>query len=352
MRLKHPALDLYHSVAGSFRELLSQALLGKTVGVALGPIYRVDPAEELVRPFLRADAEAGWRSWCLDCSGIPHHIWTQVRMLRQGAVESWLEKGVPEHKNVGTLNDWARAGLVLEICRRRGINVIGLGRVHVDWKLNATVTGRFGARTVEGKGPSWQQGFNPLTISMSRRHLIVPSDKGRIICVMDFRAMDLCSMISSVPGLDKRYEGSTDHHKTTAQLLFGDPVPPELRELCKREIFVHAYGGESVLRSDFEEKLPELDWARRQERFPQMVQEVSAQAFRGALSEALPNLLGDGIVPMFTVHDELVLDVGEDQVAGCLDLCATLERGARRAVGVPYFVEPKFGSNYAEAKKS
>lgn len=326
---------------------------GGRIGVALGPIYETDPAADLLLPFYRIDAETGWIGSERD--GLPVQTLREVRRRRQAAIDSWVTAGELHQSDIHGMDDWARAGLVLEVARRRGINVRGLGKIRIDWKMKGTVTGRFGARSHPGNS-MWPNGFNPLTIPEDKRELVVPSTGGRIICVMDFRAMDLCSMISLVPGIGKYYEGSFDHHATTAKVLFGDDVQhvPEARDICKIEVFTHAYGGESSLRNLFEQRMPELSPVREipDGQFARTVQRVSAEAFRGALSEALPHLLGDDIIPMFTVHDELVLDVGEDQVEACVDLSNVLERGARRAIGTDYFVGPKFGLTYAEAKKN
>lgn len=354
MQLDCPGLSLFHDVRGSFSELLRRALHGGRIGVALGPIYEEDPAKDLLLPFYRIDAETGWTKGA-EHDGLPPQTLSEARRRRQEIVDTWCPTGELHDSDIEHMDDWARAGLILEVSRRRGINVRKLGKVHVDWRLKGTVTGRFGAKSHPGN-PTWPNGFNPLTIPEDKRELVVPSTGGRMVCVIDFRAMDLCSMISLVPGLGRHYKDSTDHHGTTARILFGDDVQqvPEARDVCKIEIFTHAYGGESHLRSLFEERMPELTAVRKipEGEFARSVQGISATAFRGALSEALPDLLGEDIIPMFTVHDELVLDVGEDQVAGCLDLCGTLERGAKRAIGVDYFAEPKFGLNYAEAKRS
>lgn len=356
MQLGCPDLFLCHDVRESFADLLKAALAGRRIGIALGPIYEKDPAEELLFPFIRADVETGWSSTPRYPDGLPQHVIDEVRRLRQDAVSSWERAIVPygpTNDDLDCLNDWARAGLVLEVARRRGINVKGLGTVHVTWRMKGTVTGRFGASSCPGNA-MWPNGFNPLTIPEDKRHLILPSSAGRIICVMDFRAIDLCSMVSIVPGLRERYDDATDMHMRTAELLFGpdESALPELRDLCKSSIFIHAYGGTSSLKDLYEEKIPELTSVRKvpDGQFARTVQRISAEAFRGALSNALPSLLGDDVIPMFVVHDELVLDVGEDQVGACVDIANLLEEGARRAIGSEYFVGPKFGLTYAEAK--
>lgn len=358
MHLAFEGLSLFHDVQESFSELLRRALHGGMIGVALGPIYEKDPAEELMFPFVRADVETGWSDRPRHPDGVPRHILEQARGMRDAAVREWERAIVPYgpmEEDLRVLNEWARAGLVHEVCRRRGINVKGLGRVHITWKLRGTITGRFGAHAHPGNS-LWPNGFHPHTIPEEKRYNVVPSAAGRMICALDFRAIDLCSMLAVLPALKPRYDDAHDLHDRTAEILFGEVPMGEardsIRSLCKTSIFIHAYGGDSALKDLFEEKLPELNAARSWPHgdFARIVQRTSAEAFRAGLSEALPMLLGDDIVPMFTVHDELVLDVRDDQVENCLDVAVALERGATRSIGVDYFVSPKFGLNYGSAK--
>lgn len=356
MQLTHPKLELFHDVRESFSHLIRHALKGHRVGVALGPIYEQDPAQEVLLPFRQADWHTGWIERHSD--GTPVHVADRVRKLRQGAVDRWLESGPwwdGTDREECVIDHWTRAGLVLEVASRRGVNVRGLGVVHPRWRMKGTVTGRFGAGSC-GTSLDWEHGFNPLTIPEGKRHLVVPRTGGRMVCVMDFRAMDLCSMMALVPGLKERYgEVKGDPHGRTLELLWGlDPQQhPALRDSCKPEIFVHAYGGESKVRQDFERAIPELTEIRKNDhdgQFARRVQSKSAEAFRAALSNALPDLIWDSVVPMFAVHDELVLDVHDGGVEECVDIAGKLADGASEAIGVDYFVGPKFGLNYAEAK--
>jgi hypothetical protein len=357
VRLVWPNLSLYHDVSESFGHLLRETLhdKGGLIGVALGPIYDKDPAEELLFPFIRADVETGWSSKPKFPDGLPEHVISRAKELRQHVVDnytfggSWWDGSQNQERE---MNDWARAGLVLEVCKRRGVNVRGLGKAHVNWRLKGTETGRFGASHTWNKSSAFPNGFNPLTIPEAERNLVVPSRGGRMVCVIDFRAIDVCSMVALVPGLRRHYEDAWDPHARTAELVFGSDAGT-CRAAAKDQIFVHAYGGHSTFKALFDEKLPELAEVRKlpHGEFPRRVQSHSAKAFRAALSEALPLLLGESVIPMFTVHDELVLDVADDSIDRAIDVSNVMQDGATRACGTDYFTSPKFGLTYAEAKK-
>ena len=324
--------SVYHSVREDFVPLMKSVFkFEERPGVAaLGPIYE-DPAADVLAPFVRSAKEAGLDP---DSVRILAPEWARERalQLRADRISQWASTA--SERDWKDVHDWTRAGLVLEIASRLGIPLRNGTREHVRWKLRGTVTGRFGVENGS---------FNPLTINRDHRSRIVPSGPGRRIHVLDFRAMDLCSIVSLFPSLSSRYSGASDLHQRTADLVGVD------REVAKKELFVFAYGGHSGYQREFSERLPELvpvrgsDLARR-------VQETSALAFRAALSKALPLLFGGDPRPLFTVHDELVLDVHEDRAADVHDVITALERGASERIGFPYSVDMKVGRDYGEAK--
>lgn len=330
---------IHHDVRGSFGELLREALNGHMIGVALGPLYQEDPAAEVLRPYRRSAIEAGYAGITSDEELAPDEVLERVRVERSAKI--WgLDVGPLEE-----FDDWARAGLVLEIARRRGVHVGGRGVLHVDWRLNSTVTGRFGAETVRGRG--WA--FNPLSMGPEDRRRVRPSDHTRHVAVLDFKAMDVCSMISIVPGLREKFEGHPDPYQRVAD------ITGLTRDKAKLTFLTWAYGGvvdpyeldrmHEHFRPvhDFTKGLPHGD-------FPRMVQSVSAIAFRAALSRALPLLTGEQLIPMFVVHDELTLDSSELGLDRLKDVAKAMEAGASERVGFPYRVGVSTGYTYAEAK--
>lgn len=344
--------QVYHDLDGSFAPIASLLLRGRPAVAALGPVYSEDPAAGLLAPFHRTAESCGWHA--RDALA-PEWAWERARTLRREAVAASLE--LLFERGVADCVDWTRAGLVLAIAGRRGIHVRGHGTLHPRWRLRGTVTGRFGVEPV--RGHDWT--FSPLSLGPDDRWRIVPHASGRRIAVLDFRAMDLCSMASLVPGLAARYAPfAEDMHLGTALLLndademCGGLAPVDMRDLAKREVFVHAYGGQSELRESLERALPELDWLRRMPHGEgaRLVQAQSALAFRAALSRALPLLTGDDVVPLFAVHDELALDYSESHADALAGVAMAMEEGASQRIGSPYHVGVSTGQTYDGAKNA
>lgn len=336
---------VYHCAHESFAALLSLTLRGKAAVAALGPIYHRDPAADILRPFLRSAEETRWP---VDAQTLAHdQIKERARRVRIEAIPAATFL-FPDDPDLVELIDWTRSGLLLEVCRARGVMLSRRGLVRVPWRLRGTVTGRFGVEPVRGDG--WT--FNPLSLGPKDREEIVPNGPGRLISVLDFRAMDLCSMISFVPGLSARYGEAEDLHARTAQLLGISGEPDVCRRMVKEQVFVHAYGGQSTLHDSFEARLPELSWLRDKPHGDgaRLVQTQSARAFRAALSRALPLLLGEEVRPMFTVHDELALDHSEECSDRVAMVASAMAEAASQRIGVTYRVGVSTGSSYAEAK--
>lgn len=340
-------IPIYHDLRGSFGRVLEASLRGHKVAVANGPLYDVDPATALIEPFMRSAKQTGWK---IDAEEqlAPPHVLKMSSHLRVAAAKQQYEAMSSSSRDM-ILDDWARAGVVLEIASRRGVRLRELGVANVRWKLKSTVTGRFGAEMFRGPG-GWT--FSPLTIAATDRWRLVPNGVGRRLVSLDFKGMDIWSMLAVVPGMAAKYKGCTDPHVTTGRILLGhDPSPGE-RDILKQQIFVHAYGGSSQLREAFEEKLPELGFLRamRDGAGARLIQTTSALAFRAALATAMPNLVHDDVRPVIAVHDELVLDVldGHEELAERVR--CDLETGAKNRLGQPYQVGASWGSSYEECK--
>lgn len=339
--MRFPGL-IHHSIHTDFWELLRAAVYPPTplesgsVVAALGLIYKEDPAAELLAPYARSVREVGTFLDEEDNGFAPPWVMQKAYNLRATAIDVWFEQDHPSLIH-DELDIWTRAGLVLEIGSRHGINYYGCLR-RPKWRLNGTVTTRFGL-----EHGSW----NPMVIAKEDRFRLKPSGPTRHLAVIDFVAIDLCSMLSIVPGLKERYEGASDLHDRTAELIGLE------RFRAKNNLFIHAYGGHSLYQSAFEDKLPELGWLRDKEPHgtgARLVQTESAKRFRCALSEALPLLVGSDVRPMFTVHDELVLDVSEDSDHLVQDVALAMSTGASRGT-VHYRTKVTLGNNYDEAKR-
>jgi hypothetical protein len=339
---RHPTppheLEVFHEIREDFPYLLRQALGKHCVAVALGPIYETDPAAHIYAPYVRSAREAGWTNMLEEEGFAPQWAEEEAMGLRLSSVQAFLDS----HGDLGEVDRWTRAGLVLEIASRWGVPMSSGGRLPVDWKLKGTVTGRFGVK--EGSL------FNPMTVPRKDRARIA-APRGRYLATIDFRAMDVCSMVAVVPGLAAKYEGAEDPHARTAEL-----VGLTDRDTAKKEVFVYAYGGESAHAAAFDKALPEIrafTCKMAHGDFPRLVQSASAKGFRAGLSRALPLLVTGDVRPLFTVHDELTLEIDravanqglEDTVAQAMAL------GASELLGVRYGTKVTRGNNYEESKK-
>lgn len=320
---------VHHSVREDFGQLLRGALHGNQVYAALGPVYHTDPAELMLAPFIRSAKESGLDpdTLCIE-QLVPKQFIDKITLLRRNAVVTWT--GIWRD-----VEHWTRAGLVLETAARRGIPLREGTKAYVKWKMRGTMTGRFGVEP---------GGFNPMVISCEHRGRIIPSAPERAIVVIDFRSMDLSSMLSIVPGLAERYAGVSDLHSRTAELV------GIARDVAKKELFVHAYGGHSAYAKQFEERLPELT-AKKGADLARLVQTTSATAFKAGLSKALPLLVDGDVRPMFTVHDELTLDVLNEALPTVRHVSKAMEDGATERIGVTYTTRSSVGRDYAEAKQ-
>lgn len=332
-------VPVFHSVREDFGDLLRMALRDEKAVAALGPLYEDDPAADLLRPFVRSMHETGW---AVHAEGMlaPDEVLARAKVLRDevGAKINW--------SSAQDLIEWTRAGLVLEIARRRGVRFAGRGLIHFDWKMRGTVTGRFGCETHRSVG-GWSA--NPLTLNIDERRRIVASDAVRSVVVLDFKAMDVCSMTAIVPGLGEIMEGHPDPYSRVAELTGLS------RDKAKLSFLTWAYGG--VVEPYILDELwrcfrPISDFTKHLDhgQFPRMVQTVSAQAFRAGLSMALPKLVGELWIPMFCVHDELALDTSEWGLDRIKEVQSALEIGASQTIGAPYRVGVSAGYTYEEAK--
>ncbi len=342
MRLGHSAhgIPTFHSVREDFGEVARLALRDEAVIVALGPIYDADPAETLLAPFRRSCIETEVEP-ANEAQLAPDWALVEAERLRSAAVAG------SELGHSDDLANWARAGLVLEIARRRGVH-FGSRVAHFNWKLRGTVTGRFGCETF--RTPTGE-GINPLTMNEEWRKRCRPSAAEREIVVLDFKAMDVCSMAALVPEFASRLNRHPDPYTRITELMDTNLD----RDLIKLNFLTWAYGGvaDFDLGAKFRATFPEIfDFARPLEHgdFPRMVQTVSAQAFRSGLSRALPLLTGDRTIPMFCVHDELALDVSPAGLDQIHDVAWALEQGASQTIGSPYRVGVSTGYTYFEAK--
>lgn len=311
-------------------------------------IYEKDPASSFLDPFRRSQDYSGYGP--LD----PEALAPKWALERADEIRNDLGSYLLESKavNIQSAIRCTRALLVHVIASKAGWRFDG-EIFHPDWWANGTETGRFGVSSFKRIRASRVRSISPHRIWEEDRCFVVPSAPDRQIAVLDFKAMDLGSMISMVPELLQRYQSLgpiTDLHQRTAELL-GENVT---REQAKLELFRHAYGGKSELAQLFRDRIPELVWFSSEPaaNAGRAVQTKSSEVFKSALSRALPLLTSLEAVPMFTVHDELVLDVegGRNGAVWASEVAHEMERGAAE-LGSPCKVEVKIGSDYGAAKR-
>jgi hypothetical protein len=251
---------------------------------------------------------------------------------------------------------------------------------YLETKFNANpgVTGRIGI----------ESGFNALSIPHGApRRVIVSRHAGGSIFVIDYNAMDFRSIIKMTEGIDSTtrasYQGCKDFHARTAELLFGDPFR---RDEIKAFLYPLFYGGslETVaskggfslqkaqeIDARFREKLPSVfvlkanleEEARKfgsvklptnrkikvddsSKAFALAGQSLSSDVFRNALIQVVDLLKERCSKVIFTVHDEIVIDLHPSET----DLVRKVEAVMREPIAdYRYEVKSRTGRNYEEA---
>lgn len=219
-----------------------------------------------------------------------------------------------------------------------------------------------------------RRGLNTMSIPKGESRRKIRSrlgDAGRIVS-LDFNAIDLRCIVSRVPEMVPLYAGCDDFHARTHELVSGRPPTDDERRMMKSLTYPMLYGGPFGADS-YSEKLrylftPIVEFRRRlHAEKPEehagatlaiFAQTLSSRAFKAALVAADIEMLGlDGqVLPIFPVHDELVLDVS---VAGCRGsalgrvnalkmIVKEMESAAAAAAGIECKVVVASGPSYGE----
>lgn len=250
---------------------------------------------------------------------------------------------------------------------------------YLETKFNAApgVTGRIG---IEG-------GFNPMNIPHGDPRSVIISRHAGHICVIDYNAMDFRSIVKMTGSerLQSFYNGCRDFHARTAELLFQDPFRRDEVKAFLYPLFysagietIAAKGGFSIQRANeldalFREKMPEVfelkakleSEARRtgyvklptgrsikvedaSKAFALAGQSMSSDVFKEGLI-AVVNLLKDRCSKViFTVHDEIVIDLHPSE----MHVVEEVEAAMREPItGYFYEVKHKLGRNYRQASE-
>lgn len=258
----------------------------------------------------------------------------------------------------GEIIERTGAELVLLTCERTGFIYDGK-LVHPRYNLKGTRTERY---TIE---PGT---FNFMGIKSEKRGLL-KARPGRSLIVLDFNAIDGRSIVSLHPDSPKNLRWCQgDFYAMMFQELFGKHPDHDERQALKLAFTRYCYRTSvskvpPELDALFSEKMPWIEELRKQNHDPDFhdheghglalkAQTKSSRTFNGALFEAVGLLCTDdrSYDPLFTVHDELVVEVDDDKVGLAADLASTLEVGAYETSGVMHVVRFKVGKDYAQCK--
>lgn len=234
-------------------------------------------------------------------------------------------------------------------------------RLHPEWDPLGTVTGRIVSRNPNIQTLPREGGW--------RRAVLAPP--GRVLVGADWRGAELVALagLSGSRGLLAELRQGGDPHQRWTHLLLGRPPTPEERRRGKGLVFGLIYGmGREAALSYLQEHFPGLDgeqalarltrglegeefwpWRRRvmlqgassplgrrlggqtpAERVNRPLQAAIAEA----LKEALAGLAEQRLVPILLMHDEIVLEVEENQAEAALQaLREVMEQALIRVLG-------------------
>lgn len=262
-------------------------------------------------------------------------------------------------------------------------SIQGLVRDGKVYSKFSPVGGKTGRIRVEG-------GFNSMAIphGVPRKAIVSRFECGSI-CAFDFNAIDYRCIVGSVPDKSFRtlYEDCPDFHTRTASFLFGDNVDELKRDVIKKITYVYIYGGseETLVQKtglslerlrdvlarldqkmtpirEFREELcsrskrqgyVELPHGRRipvtrddhdGKVLGLYAQGFSSVVFQNAFMKVQRNTSGILSKTIFTVHDELVMDIHPDETQWVPSIKKLMEGPHGKFV-----VNYKQGRNYHEA---
>lgn len=223
----------------------------------------------------------------------------------------------------------------------------------------------------------------------AKRKLITSRFENGSVCSMDFNAIDYRCIVSSDSVLREMYGDCDDFHVKTVEILTGKTVADDdIRNLFKQLTYMHFYGGtkETIqkntglsterldkLLSLFDSKLGRvkelrtlistdkvtsrfgIDLSEHQvhdgAKLALFAQTCSSYVFKACVV-ALGNEMHSRHMKsklMFTVHDEVDIDVHPDELTEMNGLARVMEQTAQDLMGIRFVVKVKIGKDYDEA---
>lgn len=247
------------------------------------------------------------------------------------------------------------AEIILCDCERRGFRV-GEEYVYPQFNFNRSKTGRFTATTSYLKNG---QPFNCMSIHKEKRALVLPRP-GMMMATFDMNAIDARSIVSRSPEASERFGQSEDVYSAIYKSITGSDPSAEERAQFKSDFYPNVYAANRP-DNEFTQKTKWIDELRetfinenardKGHSISLWAQEESTKTFCAAISSAFKLLMSTDVYPMFTVHDELVVEymIGREEI---LDFIKNkMEDGASRFSGIKQIVKYKTGKSYQECKE-
>lgn len=247
--------------------------------------------------------------------------------------------------------DRTAAKLVLLECERRGFLWEGQ-LTKPKFNLGTSKTGRFGC-----------VGFNVMSIKKDTRSKL-EARPGHALVSFDFKSIDGRSVVALSEEGRVRYGSEPDVYGAIFADVYDRPADDESRAQFKLDFFQYAYGPCSKFKSDhigyLNGALPWVEELREKLYDPNVhdhigqglaweAQRMSSRAFNAGLRNSLSILCcSKELHPLFTVHDELLIELDMDHPDSIWPLRDKLEEGASEATGVKHVVKLKTGRTYAE----
>ena len=227
-----------------------------------------------------------------------------------------------------------------------------------------------------------------------RKSIVSRFDCGKIV-TLDFNAADYRCIVAGVndPVLNSLYDDCNDFHSRTVEIMFGENGLTDLRRKILKDVtYMYLYGGsKKVLSSSTglsEKKINDIishmDFMKPIYKFKEDLYRASKEngyittpdgftvkldgtehegkvlalygqtctndAFMNGLVNVHDYLKDKKSVELFTVHDELVIDMHPDELCHLNDVSDMMELGSAKLFGTRLKVKHKMGPNYWELK--
>ncbi len=266
-----------------------------------------------------------------------------------GIVRSWKDDLMNEDTKTGLSSEQLKSRLSTWGDAFKGYRSVRTDRLHPQFKFNGTVTGR-----ITCSHPNLQG----MPKDNDLRSLVRPP-KGYVLVGADYSQIDVrvAAMLSRDEAMNQIFASGMDFHTMAAATLFGvseDGITGEQRAAAKQATYAAMYGGTSDLMSNMSSAFPQFfrwreaqkrpsaflftpsgryiprdfskNWGNSQINYP--IQTTSADIMLAALGNLVVNLEELDAVIVHCVHDEILVDVAENDASLAVQaLESAMEKG-------------------------